>query len=54
MNNLFIGLRYEILYFLFDCLKWFYVDDCCRVFPGEACDDLGGEFCEPEYQRGVH
>ncbi|CAB4264131.1 unnamed protein product [Prunus armeniaca] len=24
------------------------------VFPGEACDDLGGEFCEPEYQRGVH
>ncbi|CAN6676487.1 unnamed protein product [Malus baccata var. baccata] len=22
------------------------------VFPGEACDDLGGEFCEPEYQRG--
>ncbi|XP_068326282.1 light-regulated protein, chloroplastic-like [Pyrus communis] len=24
------------------------------VFPGEACDDLGGEFCEPEYQRGVN
>uniref|UniRef100_A0A0C9RXF7 TSA: Wollemia nobilis Ref_Wollemi_Transcript_5979_650 transcribed RNA sequence n=1 Tax=Wollemia nobilis TaxID=56998 RepID=A0A0C9RXF7_9CONI len=23
------------------------------VFPGEACDDLGGEFCEPEYQAGV-
>ncbi|KAI0522727.1 hypothetical protein KFK09_005112 [Dendrobium nobile] len=23
------------------------------VFPGEACDDLGGEFCEPEYQIGV-
>ncbi|KMZ64427.1 putative Light-regulated protein [Zostera marina] len=23
------------------------------VFPGEACDDLGGEFCEPEYQQGV-
>lgn len=23
------------------------------VFPGEACDDLGGEFCEPEYQTGV-
>ncbi|GLJ45071.1 hypothetical protein SUGI_0948760 [Cryptomeria japonica] len=23
------------------------------VFPGEACDDLGGEFCEPEYQSGV-
>jgi len=26
---------------------------CCRVFPGEACDDLGGEFCEPEYQKDV-
>ncbi|KAL6011752.1 hypothetical protein ACLOJK_002217 [Asimina triloba] len=24
------------------------------VFPGEACDDLGGEFCEPEYQKGVY
>ncbi|XAR48239.1 hypothetical protein NMG60_11030992 [Bertholletia excelsa] len=24
------------------------------VFPGEACDDLGGEFCEPEYQQGVY
>ncbi|KAL1808780.1 hypothetical protein ACET3Z_025770 [Daucus carota] len=24
------------------------------VFPGEACDDLGGEFCEPEYQAGVY
>ncbi|MBA0698016.1 hypothetical protein Goari_021528 [Gossypium aridum] len=23
------------------------------VFIGEACDDLGGEFCEPEYQKGV-
>ena len=23
------------------------------VFPAEACDDLGGEFCEPEYQSGV-
>ncbi|KAK1270427.1 Light-regulated protein [Acorus gramineus] len=23
------------------------------VFPGEACDDLGGEFCAPEYQEGV-
>ncbi|KAI4340625.1 hypothetical protein MLD38_025440 [Melastoma candidum] len=22
------------------------------VFPGEACDDLGGEFCEAEYQSG--
>lgn len=25
----------------------------CRVFPGEACDDLGGEFCEAPYQDGV-
>ncbi|RRT77159.1 hypothetical protein B296_00029125 [Ensete ventricosum] len=24
------------------------------VFPGEACDDLGGEFCEAEYQDGVY
>ncbi|KAM0947127.1 putative light regulated Lir1 [Dioscorea sansibarensis] len=23
------------------------------VFLDEACDDLGGEFCDPEYQRGV-
>jgi len=23
------------------------------VFPGEACDDLGGEFCEAPYQAGV-
>lgn len=23
------------------------------VLAGEACDDLGGEFCEPEYQEGV-
>ncbi|MCO5576185.1 hypothetical protein L7F22_029993 [Adiantum nelumboides] len=32
-----------------------YVDykESKTVFPGEACDDLGGEFCEPEYQAGV-
>ncbi|XP_050373462.1 light-regulated protein 1, chloroplastic [Argentina anserina] len=24
------------------------------VFPAEACDDLGGEFCEPDYQKGVY
>ncbi|XP_028761190.1 light-regulated protein 1, chloroplastic [Neltuma alba] len=24
------------------------------VFRGEACDDLGGIFCEREYQRGVY
>eukprot|EP00850_Spirogloea_muscicola_P016509 SM000134S26952 [mRNA] locus=s134:256489:257690:- [translate_table: standard] len=23
------------------------------VFPGEACDELGGEFCDPPYQEGV-
>ncbi|KAJ4757407.1 Light-induced protein 1-like [Rhynchospora pubera] len=23
------------------------------VFPGEACDNLGGEFCEAPYQLGV-
>ncbi|KAH7516807.1 hypothetical protein FEM48_Zijuj10G0173900 [Ziziphus jujuba var. spinosa] len=29
-------------------------DEPKTVFPGEACDDLGGEFCEPEYQKGVY
>ncbi|PIA26107.1 hypothetical protein AQUCO_10000042v1 [Aquilegia coerulea] len=24
------------------------------VFPDEACDDLGGEFCQPDYQKGVY
>ncbi|PON34369.1 Light regulated Lir [Trema orientale] len=24
------------------------------VFRGEACDDLGGEFCEHDYQRSVY
>ncbi|KAL3511501.1 hypothetical protein ACH5RR_030902 [Cinchona calisaya] len=24
------------------------------VFPGDACDELGGEFCQPEYQSGVY
>eukprot|EP00249_Psilotum_nudum_P004708 c18207_g1_i1 orf=145-615(+) len=24
------------------------------VFPGEACEELGGEFCQPEYQKGVY
>ncbi|KQK02774.1 light-regulated protein, chloroplastic [Brachypodium distachyon] len=28
-------------------------DDPKTVFPGEACDDLGGEFCEAPYQTGV-
>lgn len=32
-----------------------YIDykEAKTVFPGEACDELGGEFCEPEYQSGV-
>ncbi|XP_004145699.2 light-regulated protein, chloroplastic [Cucumis sativus] len=32
-----------------------YLDyaDSKTVFPGEACDDLGGEFCEPEFLNGV-
>ena len=24
------------------------------VFPEEACDDLGGEFCEADYKKGIH
>ncbi|XP_015893906.3 light-regulated protein 1, chloroplastic [Ziziphus jujuba] len=28
--------------------------DAKTVFRGEACDDLGGAFCEREYQRGVY
>ncbi|RLN21980.1 light-induced protein 1-like [Panicum miliaceum] len=28
-------------------------DESKTVFPGEACDDLGGEFCEAPYQAGV-
>ncbi|XP_047048357.1 light-regulated protein, chloroplastic-like [Lolium rigidum] len=28
-------------------------DEAKTVFPGEACDDLGGEFCEAPYQTGV-
>jgi len=31
-----------------------YASDQKTVFPGEACDDLGGEFCGPEYQSGVY
>ncbi|XP_054802010.1 LOW QUALITY PROTEIN: light-regulated protein 1, chloroplastic [Prosopis cineraria] len=29
-------------------------NDAKTVFQGEACDDLGGIFCEREYQRGVY
>uniref|UniRef100_A0A0D9UVR9 Light-regulated protein n=1 Tax=Leersia perrieri TaxID=77586 RepID=A0A0D9UVR9_9ORYZ len=28
-------------------------DEPRTVFPEEACDDLGGEFCEAPYQAGV-
>ncbi|XP_010249211.1 PREDICTED: light-regulated protein [Nelumbo nucifera] len=31
-----------------------YNDNAKTVFPGEACDDLGGEFCEADYQKGVY
>ncbi|XP_020088060.1 light-regulated protein [Ananas comosus] len=34
--------------------EYFEYNEPKTVFPGEACDDLGGEFCEPEYQKGVH
>lgn len=27
--------------------------NCYRVFVDEACDDLGGEFCEPDFQKGT-
>ncbi|TYG92966.1 hypothetical protein ES288_A11G074000v1 [Gossypium darwinii] len=29
-------------------------NDAKTVFCAEACDDLGGEFCSREYQRGVY
>ncbi|KAJ7971776.1 light-regulated protein [Quillaja saponaria] len=29
-------------------------NDSKTVFQSEACDDLGGHFCEAEYQRGVY
>ncbi|XP_027917904.1 light-regulated protein, chloroplastic [Vigna unguiculata] len=28
-------------------------NDPQTVFRGEACDDLGGTFCEPEFQKNV-
>ncbi|KAF8408505.1 hypothetical protein HHK36_007661 [Tetracentron sinense] len=34
--------------------EYFEYDEPKTVFPGEACDDLGGEFCEPDYQKGVY
>ncbi|MCA0772449.1 hypothetical protein, partial [Vibrio vulnificus] len=38
---------------LFD-REYLEYDDSKSVLPGEACDVLGGEFCEPQYQRGVY
>ncbi|CAL5193003.1 unnamed protein product [Lathyrus oleraceus] len=29
-------------------------NDPKTVFQAEACDDLGGTFCEPDYQKGVY
>ncbi|GMI67107.1 hypothetical protein HRI_000380000 [Hibiscus trionum] len=29
-------------------------NDAKTVFCAEACDDLGGEFCSREYQKGVY
>ena len=26
----------------------------CKSTPNKACDDLGGEFCEPDYQKDVY
>ncbi|XP_030461719.1 light-regulated protein, chloroplastic-like [Syzygium oleosum] len=34
--------------------EYYEYDSPKTVFPGEACDDLGGEFCEAEFQRGVY
>ncbi|XP_030539583.2 light-regulated protein, chloroplastic [Rhodamnia argentea] len=34
--------------------EYYEYDSPKTVFLGEACDDLGGEFCEAEFQKGVH
>ena len=34
--------------------EYFEYNEPKTVFPAEACDDLGGEFCEPDYQKGVY
>ncbi|CBI21280.3 hypothetical protein AAG906_023432 [Vitis piasezkii] len=33
---------------------YYEYNDAKTVFRAEACDDLGGLFCEREYQRGVY
>ncbi|KAJ6973166.1 hypothetical protein NC653_033485 [Populus alba x Populus x berolinensis] len=34
--------------------EYLVYNDAKTVFCAEACDDLGGEFCGAEYQRGVY
>ncbi|XP_071705635.1 light-regulated protein 1, chloroplastic-like [Rutidosis leptorrhynchoides] len=34
--------------------EYLQYDSPKTVFIAEACDDLGGEFCEPSYQTGVN
>ncbi|KAL5797285.1 hypothetical protein ACOSQ2_002105 [Xanthoceras sorbifolium] len=34
--------------------EYFEYNEAKTVFKGEACDDLGGIFCERDYQRGVY
>ena len=34
--------------------EYFEYNESKTVFKAEACDDLGGIFCEREYQRGVY
>ncbi|XP_039008286.1 light-regulated protein 1, chloroplastic-like [Hibiscus syriacus] len=36
------------------CREYIEYNDAKTVFCAEACDDLGGEFCSREYQRGVY
>ncbi|KAK4597479.1 hypothetical protein RGQ29_015133 [Quercus rubra] len=33
---------------------YFKYNEPKTVFPAEACDDLGGEFCELNYQKAVY
>ncbi|RDX77851.1 Light-regulated protein, partial [Mucuna pruriens] len=34
--------------------EYLQYNDPKTVFRAEACDDLGGDFCEPEYQKSVY
>ncbi|KAJ4822068.1 Light-regulated protein 1, chloroplastic [Turnera subulata] len=33
--------------------EYLQYNDAKTVFRAEACDDLGAEFCEPDYQNGL-